>query len=112
MTKTRRCRARCAPRSRTSSGPSAIVTALGSGHRLRYIGAGTSGRLGVLDASEAPPTFGVEEDVVAGIMAGGDAGLRPSIEGAEDDSGAGTRPARGHVREGEVPRRLSARGRA
>ena len=90
----------------------AIVTALGSGHRLRYIGAGTSGRLGVLDASEAPPTFGVEEDVVAGIMAGGDAALRHSIEGAEDDSGAGARAARDHVREGDVLVGISASGRA
>ena len=48
----------------------AIVTALGSGHRLRYIGAGTSGRLGVLDASEAPPTFGVEEDLVVAFIRG------------------------------------------
>src|SRR5439155_25265988 len=90
----------------------AIVTALGSGHRLRYIGAGTSGRLGVLDASEAPPTFGVEEDLVVGIIAGGDAALRHSIEGAEDDSGAGARAARDHVREGDVLGGVSASGRA
>jgi len=90
----------------------AIVTALESGHRLRYIGAGTSGRLGVLDASEAPPTFGVEEDLVVGIIAGGDAALRHSIEGAEDDSGAGKRAARDQVREGDVLVGISASGRA
>ena len=90
----------------------AIVTALGSGHRLRYIGAGTSGRLGVLDASEAPPTFGVDEDLVLGIIAGGDVALRHSIEGAEDDLGAGARAAREHVREGDVLVGISASGRA
>ena len=90
----------------------AIVTALGSGHRLRYIGAGTSGRLGVLDASEAPPTFGVDEELVVGIIAGGDPALRQSIEGAEDDSGAGARAARDHVREGDVLVGISASGRA
>lgn len=54
------------------------------GGRLFYIGAGTSGRLGVLDASEVPPTFGVRNDMVIGIIAGGDSALRDSIEGAED----------------------------
>jgi len=89
-----------------------IVTALRSGHRLRIIGAGTSGRLGVLDASEAPPTFGVDEDLVQGIIAGGDAALRHSIEGAEDDSGAGARIAREQVRRGDVLVGISASGRA
>lgn len=55
------------------------------GGRLFYIGAGTSGRLGVLDASECPPTFGVEDDIVIGIIAGGDSALRVAKEGAEDD---------------------------
>ena len=90
----------------------AVVTALGSGHRLRYIGAGTSGRLGVLDASEAPPTFGVDEELVLGIIAGGDPAVRHSIEGAEDDSGAGARAAREHVRKGDVLVGISASGRA
>ncbi len=54
------------------------------GGRLIYIGAGTSGRLGVLDASEVPPTFGVEQSVVIGIIAGGEYALRYSVEGAED----------------------------
>lgn len=58
--------------------------ALGAGGRLFYIGAGTSGRLGVLDASECPPTFGVGPDTVIGLIAGGEAALRNPIEGAED----------------------------
>lgn len=53
--------------------------------RLFYIGAGTSGRLGVLDASECPPTFGVPDDVVIGLIAGGDGALRKAVENAEDD---------------------------
>lgn len=53
--------------------------------RLFYFGAGTSGRLGVLDASECPPTFGVEADMVQGVIAGGDRALRYAIEGAEDN---------------------------
>ena len=57
----------------------------GSG-RLIYIGSGTSGRLGVLDASECPPTFGVSKDLVKGIIAGGNKALKESIEGAEDSS--------------------------
>jgi N-acetylmuramic acid 6-phosphate etherase len=61
-----------------------IAEALGWGGRLVYIGAGTSGRLGVLDASECPPTFGVDENMVIGLIAGGDSALRKSIEGAED----------------------------
>jgi N-acetylmuramic acid 6-phosphate etherase len=89
----------------------AIVTAFESGRGLRYVGAGTSGRLGVLDASEAPPTFGVEGDLVVGIIAGGDAALRTSIEGAEDDGGAGARAAREHVRKGDVLVGISASGR-
>lgn len=56
-----------------------------AGGRLVYVGAGTSGRLGVLDASEAPPTFHVEHGRVVGLIAGGDAALRRSSEGAEDD---------------------------
>jgi N-acetylmuramic acid 6-phosphate etherase len=66
-----------------------IVAAFRGSGRLVYIGAGTSGRLGVLDASECPPTFGVKQGMVIGIIAGGDAALRNSIEGAEDDPVAG-----------------------
>lgn len=53
--------------------------------RLFYIGAGTSGRLGVLDASECPPTFGVRDNVIIGLIAGGDVALRKAVENAEDD---------------------------
>jgi N-acetylmuramic acid 6-phosphate etherase len=60
------------------------VEAFRHGGRLFYIGAGTSGRLGVLDASECPPTFGVPKDMVIGIIAGGDVALRLAVEGAED----------------------------
>lgn len=62
-----------------------ITAVLDQGGRLFYIGAGTSGRLGVLDASECPPTFGVPGDMVIGLIAGGDKALRLPIEGAEDD---------------------------
>lgn len=62
-----------------------IVSRMKEGGRLFYIGAGTSGRLGVLDASECPPTFGVSEDWVIGLIAGGDHALRHAVENAEDD---------------------------
>lgn len=62
-----------------------VVRAFEKGGRLIYLGAGTSGRLGVLDASECPPTFGVSPDMVVGLIAGGDYALRNAIEGAEDD---------------------------
>ena len=61
-----------------------ISSRLKTGGRLLYAGAGTSGRLGVLDASECPPTFGVSESMVVGLIAGGDHALRHAIEGAED----------------------------
>lgn len=64
---------------------------LAKGGRLVYIGAGTSGRLGVLDASECPPTFGVPNDMVIGLIAGGDKALRDAIEGAEDEKEGGVR---------------------
>lgn len=62
-----------------------VERALRAGGRLIYVGAGTSGRLGCLDASEIPPTFSMEADRVIGIIAGGEPALRQSIEGAEDD---------------------------
>jgi N-acetylmuramic acid 6-phosphate etherase len=62
-----------------------IVERLENEGRLFYVGTGTSGRLGVLDASECPPTFGVSPDLVHGIIAGGDTALRNAVEGAEDD---------------------------
>ena len=66
-----------------------IVNAMKAGGRLFYIGAGTSGRLGVLDASECPPTFGVEHTLVQGIIAGGNEALVRSKEGSEDDAEQG-----------------------
>ncbi len=67
----------------------AIVDKLKRGGRLFYIGAGTSGRMGILDASECPPTFGVEHGLVVGIIAGGDAAIRKAVEFAEDDTEQG-----------------------
>jgi N-acetylmuramic acid 6-phosphate etherase len=66
-----------------------IVCALSGGGRWLNIGAGTSGRIGVLDASEIPPTYGLPPRVVQGVIAGGDRALREAIEGAEDDPEAG-----------------------
>lgn len=66
-----------------------ISEAFTSDGRLLYVGAGTSGRLGILDASECPPTFGVNESMVVGLIAGGDKAMRRSIEGAEDSSSLG-----------------------
>jgi N-acetylmuramic acid 6-phosphate etherase len=71
-----------------------IVGAFRKGGRLVYIGAGTSGRLGVLDASECPPTFGVPAGMVIGLIAGGPAALMRSIEGAEDDPEQGKQALR------------------
>jgi N-acetylmuramic acid 6-phosphate etherase len=64
---------------------SQIVPRMKAGGRIFYIGAGTSGRLGIVDASECPPTFGVPFGMVVGIMAGGDIAIRKAVEGAEDD---------------------------
>ncbi|SEK40368.1 N-acetylmuramic acid 6-phosphate etherase [Parapedobacter koreensis] len=61
------------------------VASMKAGGRLFYVGAGTSGRLGILDASECPPTFGVPDDWVIGIIAGGDSAIRKAVEFAEDD---------------------------
>ncbi len=72
----------------------AILERLHSGGRLFYIGAGTSGRLGVLDASECPPTFQTPPELVQGIIAGGDLALRRSIENAEDDPAGAERDLR------------------
>lgn len=69
----------------------AIVARLEAGGRLFYMGAGTSGRLGVLDASECPPTYNVPPDLVQGLIAGGDVALRRSVERAEDDPAQGAR---------------------
>jgi N-acetylmuramic acid 6-phosphate etherase len=80
-----------AERKRIEAGVRLIVKALGGGGRLFYLGAGTSGRLGILDASECPPTFHTDPAMVQGIIAGGHAALWASVEGAEDDAEAGAR---------------------
>ena len=66
-----------------------VTEQLQQGGRLFYIGAGTSGRLGILDASECPPTFGVPHDLVIGLIAGGDSAIRKAVEFAEDDNQQG-----------------------
>lgn len=68
-----------------------IVESLKNGGRMFYIGAGTSGRLGVLDASECPPTFGTDPQMVQGIIAGGDVALRTAVEGSEDSEEEGAK---------------------
>lgn len=90
----------------------AVVAVLGAGGRLFYIGAGTSGRLGVLDASECPPTFSVPAELVQGIIAGGPAALSSATEASEDDPAAGRRDllARG-FRAGDVLVGIAASGR-
>jgi N-acetylmuramic acid 6-phosphate etherase len=90
----------------------AISARLQRGGRMIYIGAGTSGRLGMLDASECPPTFGTPPDLVIGLIAGGVAALTESIEGAEDDwqQGAGE-VADLHVKENDCVIAVAASGR-
>jgi N-acetylmuramic acid 6-phosphate etherase len=90
----------------------AIVEQMRAGGRLFYIGAGTSGRLGVLDASECPPTFGVSEELVQGVIAGGDHALRHAAEGAEDDSEQAEKDlARRNFSAGDVLVGIAASGR-
>ena len=73
-----------------------VVNKLENGGRLFYIGAGTSGRLGILDASECPPTFGVPHELVVGLIAGGDGAIRKAVEFAEDDSNLGWEDLKKH----------------
>jgi len=89
----------------------AIAERIGKGGRLFYIGAGTSGRLGVLDASECPPTFGVPRTLVQGIIAGGTRALTESVEGAEDHEEQGARDLRERgMTSGDVVVGLAASG--
>ncbi len=91
---------------------SAVEQAFLNGGRLIYIGAGTSGRLGVLDASECPPTFGVSEDQVIGLIAGGDIALRSPVEGAEDNIDLGKEDLEKlHITDKDVVIGLAASGR-
>ncbi len=88
-----------------------IVARLRKDGRLFYIGAGTSGRLGVLDASECPPTFGVRRTLVQGIIAGGNRALTASVERAEDHGANGARDLRGRgLRAGDAVVGLAASG--
>ncbi|MGI5157331.1 N-acetylmuramic acid 6-phosphate etherase [Microbispora sp. CA-102843] len=96
-----------------SAAVDAIAARMADGGRLLYVGAGTSGRLAVLDASECPPTFGTHPDLVQGIIAGGEAALVRSVEGAEDDAEAGAAVIRGkHVGPLDSVVGISASGRA
>jgi N-acetylmuramic acid 6-phosphate etherase len=89
-----------------------IVDAFRKGGRLFYIGAGTSGRLGVLDAAECPPTFNVSADLVQGIIAGGDAALSRATETTEDDPAIGVRDLRARAfRTADVLCGIAASGR-
>lgn len=75
----------------------AVTERLRQGGHLYYIGAGTSGRLGILDASECPPTFGVAPELVVGLIAGGDTAIRSAVEGAEDDREQGAGDLQAHA---------------
>ncbi|MED1642871.1 N-acetylmuramic acid 6-phosphate etherase [Brevibacillus agri] len=89
-----------------------IVQALSGGRRLFYFGAGTSGRLGVLDAAECPPTFGTDASVVRGIIAGGAQAMTEAIEGAEDSHELGRQDVReAGVGQGDVVVGIAASGR-
>src|SRR5207237_9805650 len=87
-----------------------IVAALRAGGRLFFVGAGTSGRLGVLEAAECPPTFGTPRRLVQAIMAGGRGAVFRSREGAEDDETAARRAVRARVRRGDIVVGISASG--
>jgi N-acetylmuramic acid 6-phosphate etherase len=87
-----------------------IVGALRGGGRLFLVGAGTSGRLGVLEAAECPPTFGTPPRLVQAIMAGGRGAVFRSREGAEDDAASARRAVRARVRRGDVVVAISASG--
>ena len=102
----------CARRVELTAAVELICAAMSTGGRLFHVGAGTSGRLGVLDASEIPPTFGASPDLVQGIMAGGATALHRAVEGAEDQREGGVLAVvqRG-VRAGDVVCGITASGR-
>jgi N-acetylmuramic acid 6-phosphate etherase len=89
-----------------------IAKRVPAGGRIHYVGAGTSGRLGFLDASEMPPTFGTPSDLFCAHIAGGLDALTRAIEGAEDDGDAGVAEMRGHVASGDAVIGISASGGA
>ena len=88
-----------------------IVDKVSNGGRLFYIGAGTSGRLGILDASECPPTFGVANDIVIGLIAGGDNAIRNAVEFAEDSHTLGWEELKAyHINSNDVVVGIAASG--
>lgn len=90
----------------------ALVSKMQRGGRLFYMGAGTSGRLGIVDASECPPTFGVEQGRVVGIIAGGDGAIRKAVENAEDDTEQGFKDLQVHdINTNDVVVGIAASGR-
>lgn len=91
---------------------SVVVEKMRQGGRLFYIGAGTSGRLGILDASECPPTFGVPHDLVIGIIAGGDGAIRKAVEFAEDSTTQAWQDLKAHaISEKDVVIGIAASGK-
>ena len=88
----------------------AIVACLSSGGRLIFLGAGTSGRLGVIEAAECPPTFNIGPGQVQALMAGGQQAVFRSVEGAEDNARAGARAVRGRARRGDAVVGIAASG--
>lgn len=89
----------------------AVWKAMSEGGRLYYIGAGTSGRLGIVDASECPPTYGVPHDWVVGIIAGGDGAIRKAVEFAEDDTALAWKDLQSHgLQAGDVVVGIAASG--
>jgi len=89
-----------------------VSARLRAGARLHYVGAGTSGRLGFLDASEMPPTFGTDPSLVCAHIAGGMKAITGAVEGAEDDAEAGALEMRDHVQSGDAVIGISASGGA
>lgn len=90
----------------------ATIKAFNSGGRLIYMGAGTSGRLGVLDAAECVPTFGVEPEMVVGLIAGGEQAMTVAVEGAEDSAELGEKDLRDlHLTENDMVIGIAASGR-
>src|SRR5690606_40697542 len=88
-----------------------VIKKLEGGGRLFYIGAGTSGRLGIVDASECPPTFGVSHDIVIGLIAGGDTAIRKAVEFAEDSETQGWEDLQAyHISEKDVVIGIAASG--
>lgn len=97
---------------RLADAADAVAERLRNGGRLHYVGAGSSGRLGALDAAEMPPTFGTAPETVRAHVAGGDEALTAAVEGAEDDRNAGDAAMRREVRGGDAVIGISASGGA